>query len=168
VPYTYKLHSGSTVIQAIYDAHYDGARRVSDFVPVWRSLRGHVDDDRYTEVLRQLEYQASHAIVWRDAVNDWFQRISGIKDEKGRVGHHPDRFEAETMQLTGYRVFEPESWEGASGGKGITCAEEGHTCSAQTRFDGAAGWYEIDVEYFDLSAGISNFKLFVNDQIVDD
>jgi alpha-glucuronidase len=168
VPYTYKLHSEEPVIQAIYDAHYEGALRVADFAQAWRSLRGHVDDERYANVLEQLEYQAGHAVVWRDAVNDWFHRISGIDDKKGRVGRHPDRFEAEAMHLTGYKVFEPESWEGASGGEGLACSERERTCAAQTKFDGAAARYEIDVEYFDLSAGISEFRLLVNDQIVDD
>ena len=36
--------------------------------------------------LVRLEYQAGHAIVWRDAICNWFLRTSGIPDEKGRVG----------------------------------------------------------------------------------
>jgi alpha-glucuronidase len=31
------------------------------------------DDQRYAEVLAQLEYQP-HTEIWRDAVNDWFHR----------------------------------------------------------------------------------------------
>ena len=55
------------------------------------------------EVLAQLEYQAGQAEVWRDAVANWFLRESGIPDAKGRVGHYPGRFEAESMQLAGLR-----------------------------------------------------------------
>ena len=33
VPYTYKLHSGKTVIQYIYDSHYEGADRVAKICP---------------------------------------------------------------------------------------------------------------------------------------
>jgi alpha-glucuronidase len=167
VPYTYRLHSGKTIIQTIYDAHYEGAAKIHDFVTTWKSLKGHVDDERFNEVLAQLEYQSGHAIVWRDAINDWFRRISGIADEKGRVGHHPNRVEAETMNLTGYERFEPASWEGASGGKGVLCPESAQSCSAQTTFRGAAGPYEVDVEYFDLSHGVSRFRVFIGDRVVD-
>ena len=168
VPYTYRLHSGKTVIQTIYDSHYDGAEKAGSFVREWKSLKGHVDDERYEAVLAQLQYQSGHAIVWRDAVDDWFHQMSGIDDQNGRVGHHPKRVEAETMELQGYKVFEPASWEGASGRKGVACAAEAATCSAQTKFNGAAGWYEIDVEYFDLRNGTSKFKVSVNDQVVDE
>ena len=89
VPYTYRLHSGKTVIQTIYDSHYEGAEKTGEFVKEWKSLKGRVDDERYEEVLAQLKYQSGHAIVWRDAVNDWFHQMSGIDDQKGRVGHHP-------------------------------------------------------------------------------
>jgi alpha-glucuronidase len=168
LPYTYKLHNGKTVIQTIYDSHYDGAAKTNDFVTAWKSLDGKIDDERYHDVLKQLKYQSGHAIVWRDAINDWFNRMSGIADDKGRVGHHPNRVEAEAMQLQGYETFEPASWEGASGGKGVSCAQGAQSCSTQTKFKGAAGWYEVDVEYFDLSSGVSRFRVFVNDQQVDE
>ena len=166
VPYTYKLHSGTTVIQTIYDSHYQGASKAHDFVTTWRSLQGHVDDERFKEVLAQLEYQSGHAIVWRDAIDEWFHRISGIADEKGRVGHHPNRVEAEAMELKGYQIFEPASWEGASGGKGVLCPESSPSCSAQTTFRGTAGRYQLEVEYFDLSHGVSQFRVFIGDRVV--
>jgi alpha-glucuronidase len=166
LPYTYKLHNGKTVIQTIYDDHYQGAAKAQDFVRDWKTLKGHIDDERYAAVLAQLKYQAGHAIVWRDAIDDWFHRMSGINDDKGRVGHHPHRVEAESMQLKGYEAFEPVSWEGASGGKGVSCPEGEQSCSAETTFHGKAGWYEVDVEYFDLSTGVAKFNVFVNNQPV--
>ena len=168
LPYTYQLHSGKTVIQTIYDSHYEGAEKTADFVREWKSLKGRVDDERYEDVLAQLKYQSGHAIVWRDAVDDWFHQMSGIDDQDGRVGHHPNRVEAEAMELRGYKIFEPASWEGASGGKGVACATGTAPCSAQTKFNGAAGWYEVDVQYYDLSNGTSNFKVSVNGQVVDE
>jgi alpha-glucuronidase len=166
--YTYRLHSGKTVIQTIYDSHYDGAAAIKSFVQSWKSLKGRIDDDRYADVLAQLKYQSGHAIVWRDAINDWFHRVSGIVDEKGRVGHHPDRIEIESMKLNGYQAFEPDSWEGASGGKGVTCPTTLKSCSAEMKFNRPAGWYEVEVEYFDLSSSISQFRMFVGDQVVDE
>jgi alpha-glucuronidase len=86
VAYTYVLHSGKTVIQHVYDSHYDGAEQAAGLAAQWQSLKGEVDDERYEDVLRRLQYQAGHAIVWRDTVVNWFFKKSGIPDEKGRVG----------------------------------------------------------------------------------
>jgi len=168
VPYTYQLHSGKSVIQSIYDSHYEGAARAGDLVGTWSSLRGHVDDERYYSVLAQLTYQAGHAIVWRDAIDDWFHRISDVPDEQGRVGHHPERIEAEAMALTGYEVVDVTPWESASGGKAVVCGKEFHTCTVKLNFRGAEAFYEFDVEYFDQNNGVSRFSLFVNDQLADE
>lgn len=168
VPYTYALDSGETVIQYIYDSHYEGAEAAANLVEQWKSLDGRVDDERYAGVLKRLEYQAGHAIVWRDAVCAWFRRISGIPDKQGRVGHYPGRMEAESMQLQGYVPFDVLPPEDASGGKAIACAPPAEKCSAAFHFDGVAGWYEIDVQYFDQNNGTSKFRVLVNDQQVDE
>src|SRR5262249_53006504 len=102
VPYTHQLHSGKTVIQYIYDSHYEGAETVARYARDWKALNVHpgtVDEPRYRDVLTQLEYQAGQAVVWRDAVNNWFFKESGIADAGGRVGRHAGRVEAESMQL---------------------------------------------------------------------
>lgn len=168
VPYVYKLHSGKTVIQTIYDSHYDGAERTSQFVSQWKSLHGRIDDARYSDVLAQLTYQSGHAIVWRDAIDDWFRRISGIPDAKGRVGNHPQRTEAESMQREGYTPVDVTPWEGASGGKAIVCPQTAQPCVAALRFSGTLGWYDVDVEYFDQSDGVSKYRVFVGNQLVDE
>ena len=197
VPYTYKLHSGKSVIQYIYDSHYQGAEEVAAYVQQWKSLQGLVDEQRYRQVLAQLQYQAGQAIVWRDAVNTWFQTNSKIADAKGRVGHYPGRFEAEAMELQGYvvRPFGPVPGapapaappaapvaggpgrggfaapaipeEDASGGRIVTCPA-GSTCSASMKYAGDAGWYTLNVEYFDLPSGISQYRVFVGKQLVDE
>ncbi|HEY1658423.1 MAG TPA: alpha-glucuronidase family glycosyl hydrolase [Candidatus Sulfotelmatobacter sp.] len=168
VPYMFRLHNGKTVIQTIYDLHYEGAAEAAKFVSLWSSLRGHVDEPRYSAVLAQLEYQSGHAIAWRDAINDWFHHLSGIPDSQDRVGNHPDRIEAESMELHGYVPVSIAPWEDASGGKAIECPEPEHTCSAQFRFTGAAGQYEIDIQYFDQNNGVSQFRVFIGDQLVDE
>jgi len=168
VRYTYVLHSGKTVIQHIYDSHYEGAEQAANLVQQWKSLKGRLDEERYAEVLNRLEFQAGHAIVWRDAVCNWFLQISGIPDKLGRAGHYPDRIEAEAMQLQGYVPFEVVPRETASGGKAIECAPPARECSAAFRFDGAAGQYEMDVEYFDQNNGKSKFRVLVDERIVDE
>lgn len=166
VPYQHVLHSGKTVIQSIYDSHYQGAEAAEGYVRQWKQLRGRVDDRRFQEVLAQLEYQAGQAQVWRDAVTEWFRRASGIADAKGRVGHYPGRVEAERMSLQGYAVWEITPWEAASGGKAIACPAA--SCTASTRFNGEPGWYSIRVRYFDQNDGVSRFRLWVGKQLVDE
>ena len=167
VPYSYRLHSGKTVIQHIYDSHYEGAEQAADFVRQWKSLERRIPEEPYEEVLARLEYQAGHAIVWRDAICNWFLRTSGIPDGKGRVGNHPDRIEAEAMQLKGYTAMEVTPWENASGGKGIECVKTS-VCAASFQFDRPAGTYELDVQYFDQNNGESKFRIFVGDRQVDE
>jgi alpha-glucuronidase len=167
VPYTYVLHSGKTIIQHIYDSHYDGAEQAEEFVRQWKSLQTLVDDDRYTEVLARLEYQAGHAIVWRDAICNWFLRTSGIPDAQGRVGNYPDRIEAEAMELDGFVPVEVNPWENASGGKAIEC-QKASGCSANFRFDRAVGRYEINGRYFDQNNGASKFRVLVNGHLLDE
>ncbi len=168
VPYTYKLSTGKTVIQHIYDSHYAGAQLAAGFVNQWKVLKGRVDDERYEEVLKRLEYQAGHAIVWRDAVCNWFFQISGIADKLGRVGHYPGRIEAEVMQLEGYVPFEVVPRETASAGKAVECAPPLQRCSASFPFDGVAGNYELDIEYFDQNNGKSKFRVLAGDKVVDE
>jgi alpha-glucuronidase len=159
VPYSYRLHSGETVMQYIDDAHYWGAQAAAAQVPAWESLHGKVADAIYGEVLKRLQFQAGHAVVWRDAVTEWFTKTSGIADAKGRVGHYPGRVEAEAMQLDGYSAVDVRPWETASGGKAVVCA--GQECSAQTTWDKPDGWYDVTVQYFDLLHGHSRFALSV-------
>jgi alpha-glucuronidase len=166
VPYTHVLHSGKTVIQYIYDSHYEGAEAVAGYARQWKSLNGRIDERRYSEVLAQLEYQAGQAEVWRDAVTNWFLRASGIPDARDRVGRHPGRFEAESMRLEGYVVQEVTPWEAASGGKAVACAVA--QCSASLRYDGAPGWYTLRVQYYDQNNGVSRFRVLVGSQLVDE
>ncbi len=167
VPYTRVLKSGKTVIQHIYDSHYEGAERAAQYVHQWESLRGRIDEQRYSDVLARLEYQAAHAIVWRDAVCNWFFRTSGIPDAQHRVGIYPHRIEAEAMELQGYSALDVVPWENASGGKAIECLQA-RGCTASFRFTRDAGWYEMDIVYFDQNNGNSSFRLLVGDQVVDE
>jgi alpha-glucuronidase len=97
-------------------------------------------------------------------VVNWFNRISGIPDTQGRVGHHPNRIEAEWMQLSRYVPVDVTPWETASGGKAIACSQT--SCSATFPFTRAEGTYDLVVQYFDQNNGASHFELFVNDRSI--
>ena len=89
MPYTYKLHSGETVIQYFYESHYQGAEEAARLVDEWETLKGKIDPALYDDELARLEYQAGHAIVWRDAIVQYFLKESGIPDAQGPRGAFP-------------------------------------------------------------------------------
>jgi alpha-glucuronidase len=165
VPYTYRLHTGKTVIETIYDLHYKGAAEAAGLVHQWETLDGSIDPERYNRTLHLLVYQAGHAIVWRDAITRWFAKISGIADDQDRVDHYPNRTPAAEMQLDGYTAVPVSPWETASGGKAFVCERQA-ACTAKTTVHRPAGWYDIAVEYFDYIDGISTFELALNQQTI--
>jgi alpha-glucuronidase len=80
VPYSYKLRSGKTVIQHIYDSHNEGVERVKEYITEWETLSEIIDRERYDEVLEKLNRQLHYAEEWRDSVNNYFLRLSEIED----------------------------------------------------------------------------------------
>jgi alpha-glucuronidase len=84
VPYTHRLKSGKTVIQHIYDSHFDGAAGARRLLEMWLSLAGQIGQARFENVRHRLELQVANAAEWRDVVNTYFARKSGIPDERGR------------------------------------------------------------------------------------
>lgn len=84
VPYSHRLHSGSTVIQHIYDTHFAGAEAAEGLGMIWSVLKDRVDAGRFEAVEARLAEQAEHAKHWRDVINTYFYRKSGVPDEQGR------------------------------------------------------------------------------------
>jgi len=163
VPYTYRLHTGKTVIQTLYDDHYIGATEAARLVRDWKTLDGLIAPQPYEATLKMLEYQAGEAIVWRDAIDRWFLKMSGIPDDRNRIDHDPNRITASEMQLDGYMPINVTPWETASGGKAYVC-EDRSVCTAALHFTRPAGWYNVSVQYFDYRQGVSTFRLILNHQ----
>jgi len=84
VPYTYRLKSGETLIQYIYNTHFEGVEQAVNLKEQWQSIKGKVKDQLYEHVLSRLEGQIEHAKEWRDVINSYFFRKTGIDDELGR------------------------------------------------------------------------------------
>ena len=95
VPYEHVLHSGSTVIQHIYDTHFAGVEQVHAVRRRWQDL---VDRDdagsRADHILglcarisELLDEQVRSAEEWRDQINTYFLRKSGVPDAHGRDIH---------------------------------------------------------------------------------
>ncbi len=84
VPYTHVLSTGKTLIQHIYDSHFQGVEEVEAMISCWEGLKGKVAEDVYANVSERFGRQLVNAKDWRDQVNSYFYRKSGIPDEKGR------------------------------------------------------------------------------------
>lgn len=84
IPYTYRLKTGKTLIQHIYDTHFEGAEEAAEMYALWASLEGKIPDKVFGRVQKRLEHQREHAKEWRDQVNSYFYRKSMIPDEQNR------------------------------------------------------------------------------------
>jgi alpha-glucuronidase len=85
VPYTHVLHSGKTVIQHIYDTHFEGAEAAAALLDDWLSVRGKINEEDFELVASRLSEQHDHAKEWRDVINTYFYRKSGISDRQDRL-----------------------------------------------------------------------------------
>ncbi|KAI0098164.1 glycoside hydrolase superfamily [Nemania sp. FL0031] len=164
VPYTHILKSGKTVIQHFYDAHYAGAATAATFPRRWSTLKGLIDAQRYTEMLFRLEYQAGHAIVWRDSITQFYANVSGIPDAANRVFNHPWRVEAEDMTLHNYRVTGVNPFQAASGLQIIQTTSNTTAASAEAKLRFPSGTYDLAVAYYDLYEGEARYEVFLNDR----
>ncbi|MBQ9767981.1 MAG: alpha-glucuronidase [Lachnospiraceae bacterium] len=85
VPYTRVLSTGKTLIQHIYDTHFQGVEEVEAMISCWQTLEGKVPAETFANVSERFGRQLTNAKDWRDQVNSYFYRKSGIPDEKGRI-----------------------------------------------------------------------------------
>jgi alpha-glucuronidase len=85
VAYTYRLSSGKTVIQHIYDTHFQGVEEVKDMIDSFKTLNGFLEETVYQRILSRLLEQQESATEWCDQINSYFKRKSGIEDEKNRI-----------------------------------------------------------------------------------
>lgn len=163
VPYTHRLKSSNkTVIQHFYDSHYEGAEMANEFLTLWESLEGKIDTQRYHETLFRQKYQAGHSIVWRDAINNFYNNISGILDEAGRVGRHPWRIEAEEMHLDGYELYTVSPFEMASNSTAIVTSSNATSGTASIIIPFEDGKYDIAIGYYDLFDGKAQWEATIN------
>lgn len=85
LPYTHVLRNGKTLIQTIYDQHFEGYDRSEQYLQDWQELSEDLDADVFKKVLQCLRQQKQNALEWRDQVNTYFYRMSGVEDQQGRT-----------------------------------------------------------------------------------
>jgi len=82
--YDYVMKNGETLLQNIYDTHFEGYDEVEAMIEQWKSLKGELAPEVYQSVLSRFERQRANAREWRDQINTYFWRKTGIADRKGR------------------------------------------------------------------------------------
>ncbi len=84
IPYSYKLQSGETLIQYIYNSHFKGVEQVIELKNKWLGLKGMIGEELFKHVSERLDGQIEHSKEWRDVINTYFFRKTGIKDQQDR------------------------------------------------------------------------------------
>ena len=77
------MRDGRTLIQRIYDDHFEGCEAVEKMSEALAGL--HLPQPDRDEARRRMELQCKNAREWRDVVNTFFYRFSGIPDARGRT-----------------------------------------------------------------------------------
>ena len=85
IPYTWMLKTGKSLIQHIYDSHFEGEEEARGLAADWDSLKDVIPATEFDRVKERFDLQLDNAREWRDQVNSYFFRKSGIADEKGRT-----------------------------------------------------------------------------------
>ena len=83
LPYTFRMRDGRTLIQRIYDDHFEGLEETRAMA---ESLLALPFPDPDASVIRQrMDRQLVNAREWCDIINTFFHRLSGIPDAHGRT-----------------------------------------------------------------------------------
>lgn len=83
-PFDYMLKSGKTIIQHIYDAHFEGVEDVKDFISAFDGLKPLLPEIYWKKVSERFEMQLKNAEEWRDVINTYFFRLTAVGDLRGR------------------------------------------------------------------------------------
>ena len=84
MPYSHRLKSGKTILQHIYDTHFEGALEAEEFLEKIEEIKEELPPDVYERMILRFRHQKEHAGEWRDVINTFFFRLTGIPDDKGR------------------------------------------------------------------------------------
>jgi len=82
--YDFLLKDNRTLLQYIYDTHFEGVEGVEEFIRTWDSLSGKMPEDAHAHVSDRLQMQLKNAKEWRDIINTYFFRKTGTPDAHGR------------------------------------------------------------------------------------
>ena len=145
LPYTYRLRSGDTVIQHIYERHFVGAEEAIAEQRAWASQVKRIDQRRFEETAERFGDQVVQAHIWRDAVVGYFFEISRILDETRSwlqlsagggallLGGWPNQFPVRignaspTSQTGAVSLRTPSGWDVGTGSFTVATKDFGQT-----------------------------------------
>ena len=82
LPYDYEMPDGRTLLQRIYDDHFEGCAQAEQMQAQLNQLP--LPEPDRTVAKERMEKQVANAREWRDVVNTFFYRLSGVLDAQGR------------------------------------------------------------------------------------
>jgi len=82
LPYDFIMRDGRTLIQRLYDDHFEGAAETEKMLETLAALP--LPEKDKAEAMERMEKQIRNAREWRDVTNTFFRRLSGINDAGGR------------------------------------------------------------------------------------
>ena len=82
--YDFKMKNGKTLLQNIYDSHFEGYDETFAMAEDWKNLKNELEKEVYESVLSRFEKQLINAREWKDQINTYFYRKTGIADSKER------------------------------------------------------------------------------------
>jgi alpha-glucuronidase len=82
--YDYVMKNGETLLQNIYNNHFEGYDETVSMLEQWKGLKDSLEPEIYESVLARFERQLANAREWRDQINTYFFRRTGIADKHGR------------------------------------------------------------------------------------
>lgn len=83
LPYSYVMADGRTLIQRIYDDHFEGLEETRAMAETLKTLPLPSPDKE--EALSRMERQLANAREWCDIINSFFHGYSGVEDAHGRT-----------------------------------------------------------------------------------
>ena len=83
LPYGFRMQDGRTLIQRIYDDHFEGLEEAREMASAILALP--FPDPDANVIRTRMEKQLLNAREWCDIINTFFHHLSGVPDEKGRM-----------------------------------------------------------------------------------
>ena len=83
LPYSFVMKDGRTLLQRIYDDHFEGYEEAAAMQETLKALPFPEPDAGVIQ--ERMQRQLANAREWRDVINTFFFRLSGIPDQHGRV-----------------------------------------------------------------------------------
>ena len=83
LPYGFRMRDGRTLVQRIYDDHFEGLAETKEMAAALAALP-FPEPDR-TVIDDRMKKQLYNAREWCDIINTFFCRLSGVPDGQGRT-----------------------------------------------------------------------------------